>query len=209
MADVLLVTANAPALPGASVQFTGLFEVIVTVPFSAAYAAEGVSTRPPLEIATAPVPDTFTCTGEPGSFPLIEMAAVSEAVVDGWNFTDIAQVAPDATVVPQLFETRKSAAFVPVIVIEESDRNDVPEFVSVIVLTALCVFTVCVPKFRLVGFNTTCGEFAELLASTVQLFGEVQPNRLEPAAAVVLKNNWPTWHVGGSDAPTVTGRVNG
>jgi hypothetical protein len=34
-------------------------------------------------ISAEPVPVTLASTGEPGSFPLIEMAAVSTAVVEG------------------------------------------------------------------------------------------------------------------------------
>jgi hypothetical protein len=123
--------------------------------------------------------------------------------------TEIVQLAPDGTTVPHVFDTRKSAAFVPVIVIPETERNAVPVFVNVIVCTVLRVFTVCEPKFRLPGLITTCGVLTLALASGVHVFVAVHPYKLEPGAAVVLKNNCPTSHVDGSDAPTETGRVDG
>jgi hypothetical protein len=49
----------------------------------------------------------------------------------------------------------------------------------------------------------------EALASAVHTLTAVQPYKLEPAGAELLKKSCPNWQLDGSEAPTVTGRVNG
>ncbi len=122
VAEVLLFVTSEPELPFASDQFTGLFEVNVTMPFSRAEVAEGVIIRPPLVITATPVPVRLTVVGEPGWLPVTTTEAVSAATREGLNDTDKTQLAPEGTVLPQLWERRKSLALPPAIEIEESER---------------------------------------------------------------------------------------
>ncbi len=133
VAAVLELEMSEPELPFTRAQFTGRFAVKVTTPFSPAEVADGVITRPPLVIATAPVPVTPASTGEPASLPLITMDADSAATTEGLKETVIVQVAPEGTVLPQVFESRKSDAFGPLIVIPDKDKKDVPVFCTLIV----------------------------------------------------------------------------
>jgi hypothetical protein len=66
VAVVADVGVSVPELPVASDQFTGRFAVRVTVPFTPAETADGVTTRPPLLTAALPVPVSTTTLGEPG-----------------------------------------------------------------------------------------------------------------------------------------------
>ncbi len=111
---MLLLDSSVPELPLAKAQLTGRFAVNVTVPFSPAKVADGLITKPPLVIAAAPVPASPTDKGEPGSFPAIEIDAASAATNDGLKLTEIVQVAPEATIVPQVFDDRKSPELDPV-----------------------------------------------------------------------------------------------
>ncbi len=133
MADVLELEVSEPELPFTRAQFTGRFAVKVTVPFSPAEVADGVIIRPPLVMATAPVPVTPASTGEPTSLPLITIDADSAATKEGLKETVIVQVAPEGTVLPQVFERRKSDAFGPLMVIPDKDKKEVPVFCKVIV----------------------------------------------------------------------------
>jgi hypothetical protein len=113
--------------------------------------------------------------------------AVSAPERLGLKVIEIVQLAPDAIVVPQLFEMVKSDALVPVIVIPETARKEVPVLVTVAVLTAL-VATVWLPKLTLVGAKLTAGDDVDPPPNDAQLFAAVHPYKLEPAAAAVLKN---------------------
>lgn len=59
----------------------------------------------------------------------------------GVNVTEIVQLAPAATVVPQVFVWVKSAVFVPVIAMLLIERAPEPAFESVIARAALAVLT--------------------------------------------------------------------
>jgi len=137
VADVALFEISVPELPLAIDQFTGRLVVTVTAPFSEANVAEGVTTRPPLVIADVPVPVAVTRRGDPGWFPLTAMAVVSAATELGLKLTDNVQVAPDAKMLPQVFDTRKSLELPPLTVIPDSDKNVVPILLSVRLLAAL------------------------------------------------------------------------
>lgn len=139
VAEVLLLETREPELPFAKDQFTGLLAVNVTVPFSPAEVADGVITKPPLVTATSPVPVTRTAVGDPGWFPMMLIKPVSLAINDGLKLTEIVQLAPEGTTFPHVVESGKSLAFGPAIEIPESERNAVPEFVSVITFAALVV----------------------------------------------------------------------
>lgn len=80
--------------------------------------------------------------GEPAAESTIEIAAVSEPMIDGVNETEIEQLAPDGTVAGQVFETAKSEAFGPVAEILEMVRNEVPVSVRVMICGVLLVVTV-------------------------------------------------------------------
>jgi hypothetical protein len=120
VADVVLFTVSVPELPAANTQLTGRFEEKVTVPFSPVEVAEGVMISPPLVTATTPVPVTGRSVGELGWLPVITSDAVSVCANEGLNEMEMVQLAPEGTVVPHVFEAKKSAAFAPLIVMLES-----------------------------------------------------------------------------------------
>jgi hypothetical protein len=74
------------------------------------------------------------------------MLADSNPAWLGLKLTEIVQVAPDASVVPQVFDTRKSDAALPETAIPESAQKDIPVFVRDIVFAELAVDNPCWPK---------------------------------------------------------------
>jgi hypothetical protein len=69
--------------------------------------------------------------------------------------TEIVQLLPPATLVPQLLVWLKSAELVPVNVILLIDTAAVPMFESVTVLAELVVLTFWFPNARVVGVSVT------------------------------------------------------
>ena len=72
---------------------------------------------------------------------MTETDAARDPVACGVKVTDIEQLAPAATLGPQLFVWAKSAALVPVIAILVIASAADPEFESVMVCAVLVVFT--------------------------------------------------------------------
>src|SRR6266487_2927041 len=68
---------------------------------------------------------------------------------DGLKMTETVQLAPAATLTPQVLVWLKSAALVPVIATLVMDKAALPEFETVIVWTALAVLTSWLAKLRL------------------------------------------------------------
>lgn len=73
------IAVRVPELPVTKDQLTGRLAFSVTVPLTPAYAADGVTTNPPLVTAAVPVPARFKTVGEPGWFPANLMLADSAA----------------------------------------------------------------------------------------------------------------------------------
>jgi len=69
----------------------------------------------------------------------------------GWNVTVIVQLAPAATLAPQLLVWEKSAEFVPVTVMLETSKTALPELVRSIVWGGLTAPTGWLPIVRLAG----------------------------------------------------------
>jgi hypothetical protein len=146
----------------------------------------------------------------------IVSVAVSEPSTDGVNETAMVQLAPIASEVPQLLLVQKSREFVPLREMLEIAMGPVPAFDRRMGCEGVVVPIVCASKAKLEGDSRAepvpvppPPDPDPPFPSRVQVFGAVQPNRLEPAAAALLKNSWPTWQLAGSDVPTATGRVNG
>lgn len=117
------------------------------------------------------------------------MAVVSAATELGLKLTDNVQVAPDAKMLPQVFDTRKSLELPPLTVIPDSDKNVVPILLSVRLLAALVVPTVWFPKLRVDGAIVIEGVGIPVPASVVQVFAAVHAYRFVPGAAVLLKKS--------------------
>jgi hypothetical protein len=85
--------------------------------------------------------------------------AVSAPVFVGLNFTEMVQLAPAATVAPQVVVSEKEDAFVPLILMPPDLMSKVapPVFLSVTTLAAVVVPTFVVANFREVGVNETTG----------------------------------------------------
>ena len=77
-------------------------------------------------------------------------------VACGVKVTDIEQLAPAATLVPQVLVCTKSAALVPVIAMLVIESAAVPPFVSVMAFAALLVFTFWLPNESEVGLSEAC-----------------------------------------------------
>ncbi len=107
--------------------------------------------------------------------PLIASEAASVPTVEGLKVTETVQLAPEAMVVPQLLEDRKSDAFAPLITMLVKVKYDVPLFKSVIVKALLVVPVVWLANARLVGVSVTWGRAALLFESVVQVLTAVQP----------------------------------
>src|SRR5437870_4396548 len=111
----------------------------------------------PLPITYFPLPLRLICCGLPAALSVIETAAVLEPVAVGLNVTLMAQLAPAATVLPQLLVWVKSPPLVPVMPMAEMVSGAVPEFVRVTVFGAVVVPTVTLPKLRFVADRVTAG----------------------------------------------------
>ena len=89
----------------------------------------------------APVPVRLIVCGLPAALSVIAREAVREPVAEGVKVTLIVQLAPAATLVPQVFVCAKSPLLVPVTAMLVMLSAAVPLFVSVTVCAALVVPT--------------------------------------------------------------------
>jgi hypothetical protein len=103
-----------------------------------------------------PVPLRAAVWGEPAALSVTVTEADRAPAACGVNVTEIMQLAPAATLVPQVFVWLKSAILVPVIATLVIDKAPEPAFESVIACAALAVLTFWFPKERLTGVNETC-----------------------------------------------------
>ena len=104
---------------------------------------EGLSTTPPLrQNVYVPVPATLTFCGLAPPLSVTESVAVRFPVADGVNVTVIEQLAPAATLVPQVLVSAKSAAFVPVKEMPVMLTATLPLLLNVTLLGRLLVPTV-------------------------------------------------------------------
>lgn len=105
----------------------------------------------------APVPLKLIVWGLPLALSAMLTDALREPTAVGVNVTLRAQLAPDATLLPQLFVWEKSAESVPVRPRLVMLRVAVPVFESVTLCGALVVPTFCWPNVRLEGERLTTG----------------------------------------------------
>ena len=95
--------------------------------------------------------------GLPLALSEMKTDALREPVAVGANVTPIEQLAPAATLLPQVLVSEKSPEFVPARPMPVMFRVAVPVLVSVTLCAALVVPTICEPKVRLVGERLTAG----------------------------------------------------
>jgi hypothetical protein len=106
-----------------------------------------------------PVPLRLTDCGDPAALSVTVNDAVSAPVFVGLNLTEIVQLAPAATVAPQVVVSEKEDAFVPLILMPPDliSKVALPVFLSVTTLAAVVVPTFVVANFREVGVSETTG----------------------------------------------------
>ena len=136
---------NAVALPLVSVTVWG--ELVISTGWLEKARLLGERVTP--FAVLAPVPLKLTVWGLALLAILSDPARLPEA--DGVKVTLIVQLAPAATVAPQLLDWVKSLAFDPIMTMLETVRVTLPELVNVIDCAALAVPTGRLPKLRLEG----------------------------------------------------------
>ena len=104
-----------------------------------------------------PVPEIATDCGLPAALSAIETEALRDPEAVGVNVTLMAQLAPAARVLPQVFVCAKSPAFAPVMLMLLMVSSAEPLLVSVIGCAALVEFWFCVAKVRVAGDRDTVG----------------------------------------------------
>jgi hypothetical protein len=92
--------------------------------------------------AAVPVPVSETVWGLPAASLVIERDALRAAATGGVKVTLMVQLAPAATLLPQVLVCAKSPESAPVIVIPLMDSVEPPVFDRVTVWAVLVVFTV-------------------------------------------------------------------
>ena len=142
---------------------------------------------PPPPPALAPVPARATDCGLPVALSVKVSVALKDPLAAGVKVTLILQLAPAATLDPQLFVSAKSLGFVPAIEIAVILKAALPELLNVTVWAELVVATVWLAKVRLDGerLATGAGSGSEVepeaaLSATICI---VQPLFAEPVAA--------------------------
>ena len=103
-----------------------------------------------LTVGAVPVPVRLTVWGLPVALSVRVTAAVRDPLAAGVKVTLIVQLAPAATLAPQLLVCAKSLAFAPEIARLVTLKDVLPEFVKVIVWAVLVVPREWLPKARLV-----------------------------------------------------------
>lgn len=86
-----------------------------------------------------PVPDKVTVCGEPAALSVTESVALKLAADAGVKVTEMMQLAPAASELPQVLVWAKSAAFAPVIAMPVIASAALPELDSVAVCAAVVV----------------------------------------------------------------------
>jgi hypothetical protein len=104
-------------------------------------------------LTAAAAPLRATVCGDPPALSVTVSVPVREPATVGVKVTAMVQLAPGATLVPQLLVWAKS----PEAAIEVSVRATCPEFVRVTTWAAVVVPTVCWANVRLVGESVTAG----------------------------------------------------
>ena len=92
-------------------------------------------------VTWVPVPLKPTVCGEPDALSVMATEPDRLPAADGLKITETVQLAPAATLTPQVLVWLKSAAFVPVIATLVMDSAALPEFETVMVWAALAVLT--------------------------------------------------------------------
>ena len=104
-------------------------------------------------VTVDPVPLNAADSGEPGALSVTVTVPVRFPPVVGMNVTEIVQLAPAATLLPQVFVSEKFAEAV----IEAIESGAAPELVNVIVCAAPIEPSVSAAKVRLLGESVTAG----------------------------------------------------
>lgn len=104
-------------------------------------------------VTEVPVPLKLTVCGESPALSVIVNVPVRLPADVGVKVTEIVQLAPAATLLPQVLTSAKS----PDALMEAMERDAVPEFVSVIVRAALVEPVACASKVKLVGETVAAG----------------------------------------------------
>jgi hypothetical protein len=118
-----------------------------------ATAAEVEEPEDAASVKSWPVPLSATLCGLPKALSEMLMVPVLVPLATGLKVTEMVQLAPALTVVPQVLVSEKS----PLVVIVRGVRAPVPVLDSVSVCGALGVETVCPAKLRLVAERLTTG----------------------------------------------------
>ena len=87
------------------------------------------------------MPVKLTMWGEPVALSVMPTEPDRLPAADGLKMTETVQLAPAATLTPQVLVWLKSAALVPVIATLVMDNAALPEFETVMVWAALAVLT--------------------------------------------------------------------
>ena len=98
-----------------------------------------------------PVPLTLTLWGLWETLSVTDTSALRVPAAVGWKVTVIVQLAPAATVEPQLVDCAKSLGFAPPSAMLEMPTAELPAFVTVLVWAALAVPTAWLPKVTVGG----------------------------------------------------------
>lgn len=98
-----------------------------------------------------PVPVSETDCGEPAALSIMASVPRLVPIAVGVNVTEIVQLAPAATLAPQVFVSAKS----PEAAIEVIFKAAASELVSITVCAVLVVPSVCEAKVRLAGVSVT------------------------------------------------------
>jgi hypothetical protein len=112
--------------------------------------------------------------------------ALSAPIMLGANVTLAVQLAPAATVEPQVFVWLKSGAFVPVMVMPVIESETVPEFVRATTWAAVLVPTAIVPKATLAGARVATGIPPEPLRGTFCVLPEALSENMRLALSAPL-----------------------
>jgi hypothetical protein len=102
---------------------------------------------------SAPVPESAAVCGLPAALSVTLRVPVREPAAVGLKPTLMLQLAPAATLVPQLFVAAKS----PLAAMPEIVKAEPPVFARVIVCDVLVVPTVWLAKLKLVGVSLATG----------------------------------------------------
>jgi hypothetical protein len=102
---------------------------------------------------SAPVPESAAVCGLPAALSVTLRVPVREPAAVGLKATLMLQLAPAATLVPQLFVAAKS----PLAAMPEIVKAEPPVFARVIVCDVLVVPTVWLAKLKLVGVSLATG----------------------------------------------------